>query len=71
VFGTQRTRYPAPSLNINCNTLNPNAWILNHSKVEQWWAMCCLPSHETTQWCELSDKIMSLYVSLFNKPTCC
>jgi len=48
VFGTQRTRYPAPSLNINCNTLNQNAWILNHSKLEQWSAMCCLPSRETT-----------------------
>jgi len=54
VSGTQRTRIPAPSLNINCNTLNQIAWILNHSKLEQWWAMCCLQSCETTQvkqWC--------------------
>ena len=35
VSGTERTRFPAPSLNINCNTLNQNAWILNHRKLEQ------------------------------------
>jgi len=54
VSGTKWTRFPAPSLNINCSTLNQNVWIVNHSKLEQWRAMCCLPCCETTQvkqWC--------------------